>query len=49
LAEKCKLLQLLPGEVNIISYRALSSALAGQSEMAENLDFKMKSEVSILY
>jgi len=38
----------LPGEVNIISYRALSSTLAGQSEMAEDLDFKMKSEVSVL-
>jgi hypothetical protein len=34
--------------VNIISYCALGSALAGQSEMAEDLDFKMKSEVTAL-
>jgi hypothetical protein len=34
--------------VNIISYCSLGSALAGQSEMAEDLDFKMKSEVTAL-
>jgi hypothetical protein len=48
--EKWKHLKhVLPGEVNIISYCSLGSALAGQSEMAEDLDFKMKSEVSVLY
>ncbi len=48
MTEKWKLLQLLPGEVNIISYCALGSAPRRPSKMAENLNFKMKSGVTAL-